>query len=323
MKVDNFVVRPRRRLVEKYAKPEAWATLPPEAMAELSDGVAGLPSGIDPEQEEAKRFDLLLLQLQLALLRSESRYARLRDRVRDIVGLLEEKAAIPMVQAQMALIQDVQTDEWWQDATIPMLERLRRRLRDLIQLIDGRQRKPVYTDFEDVMGSETEIELGNLAVGTDYEKFVAKARDFLRQHLDHVAIHKLRSNKRLTTSDLNELERMLAESGLGEPADLQRAAEESHGLGLFVRSLVGMDRGAAKEALASFLEGKSLAANQIEFINLIVDHLTEHGAVKPERLYESPFTDLTPQGPDGLFSAADLDELMGVLDAVRVAAMAA
>ena len=104
---------------------------------------------------------------------------------------------------------------------------------------------------------------------------------------------------------------------------MERAAEESHGLGLFVRSLVGMNRGAAKEALASFLEGKSLAANQVEFINLIVDHLTEHGAVKPERLYESPFTDLTPQGPDVLFSAADLDELMTVLDAVRAAAIAA
>jgi type I restriction enzyme R subunit len=61
--------------------------------------------------------------------------------------LLEEKAAIPMVREQMALIQDVQTDEWWQDVTVPMLEVMRRRLRGLVQLIDKRQRKPVYTDF--------------------------------------------------------------------------------------------------------------------------------------------------------------------------------
>ena len=26
MNLDNFVVRPRRRLVEKYAKPEAWTS---------------------------------------------------------------------------------------------------------------------------------------------------------------------------------------------------------------------------------------------------------------------------------------------------------
>src|SRR5262249_45288126 len=70
MNLDNFVVRPRRRLVEKYAKPEAWAVLKPESLTELSHEVAGLPSELDPESEEAKRFDLLALSLQLALLRS-------------------------------------------------------------------------------------------------------------------------------------------------------------------------------------------------------------------------------------------------------------
>jgi type I restriction enzyme, R subunit len=323
MNLDNFVVRPRRRLVEKYAKPEAWATLPQEALAELSHEVAGLPSELDPENEEAKRFDLLVLSLQLALLRSEPGFARIRDRVKEIAGLLEEKSAIPMVREQMTLIQDVQTDEWWQDVTVPMLEVLRRRLRNLVQLIDKRQRKAVYTDFEDLMDSDIEVDLPGLAVGTDHTKFLAKARAFLREHLNHVAIHKLRMNKPLTVCDLGELERMLAESGLGGADDIRRSAEESQGLGLFVRSLVGLDRGAAKEAMASFLSGNLLSANQLEFINLVVDHLTEHGAMEPERLYESPFTDLTPRGPDGLFSPVQLDELMRSLEAVRATAVAA
>ena len=58
-----------------------------------------------------------------------------------------------MVREQMPLIQDVQTDEWWQDVTVPMLESVRRRLRDLVKLIEKQQRKPVYTDFEDEMGA--------------------------------------------------------------------------------------------------------------------------------------------------------------------------
>ena len=36
---------------------------PPEALAELAHEVAGLPTELDPESEEAKRFDLLLLNL--------------------------------------------------------------------------------------------------------------------------------------------------------------------------------------------------------------------------------------------------------------------
>ena len=72
-------------------------------------------------------------------------------------------------------------------------------------------------------------------------------------------------NKPLTATDIAELERMLVESGLGAPDELRRAAEKSQGFGLFVRSLVGMDRSAAKDAMGTFLAGKSLSANQIEF----------------------------------------------------------
>ena len=136
-----------------------------------------------------------------------------------------------------------------------MLEVVRRRIRDLVQLIEKQKRKPIYTDFEDEMGSEISVELPGFISASDYEKFRDKARAFLRAHQDHIAIHKLRMNKALTPSDLEELERMLA--GVGGPEKITRAKEESQGLGLFVRSLIGMDREAAKDSLASFLSGKA------------------------------------------------------------------
>jgi type I restriction enzyme, R subunit len=69
-----------------------------------------------------------MLNLELSMLRAEPAYVRLQNQFRKIASLLEEKDSIPIVRVQMDLIQDIQTDEWWQDVTIPILERARRRL---------------------------------------------------------------------------------------------------------------------------------------------------------------------------------------------------
>lgn len=71
MNFENFIVRPRLHLVEKYQDAKAWENLTPDSYVELSREVSGLPTRSEPEKEEAKRFDLLLLTLQLALARRE------------------------------------------------------------------------------------------------------------------------------------------------------------------------------------------------------------------------------------------------------------
>jgi type I restriction enzyme R subunit len=323
MNLDNFIVRPQRKLVEKFSEPKSWEALSPEDITDLASQVAGLPSEIDPDDEEAKRFDLLMLRLQLAVLRHEPGFDRLNPQVRTIAGLLEEQASIPMIAKQLPLIEEIQSDEWWQDVTPAMLEDARKRLRQLVRLIEKQKRKIIYSDFEDELGSETLIDLLGLTPTDTFGQFRAKARAFLRAHEDHIAIHRLRTNKALTALDLTELELMLASNGVGDAAAIQKATEDSQGLGLFVRALVGLDRGAAKEAFAEFLAGKTLGANQIHFVDMIINHLTEHGVMSAALLYESPFTDLSPHGPDGLFTSDEVDALVAVLDQVRAAAVAA
>lgn len=298
MNLDNFIVRPQRQLVETYAQLNTWDTLAAEQFSELKSCVAGLPNELSTEDEEAKRFDLLMLRLQLARLHAEIRFTRLSQQVRAIAAALEEKDSIPMVREQMELIQDIQADTWWEDVTVPMLERVRKRLRALIRLIEKSQRQPIYTDFADELGTENLIEIPGFSSGNEFNRFRTKARQFLLAHKNHLTIYKLRFNKPLTAIDLSELERILL-SGLGTPEHLEYAKQTSQGLGLFIRSLVRLDREAAKQAFGKFLSGSAVSADQIEFINLIIDHLTHHGILEPGLLYESPFTDINSQGPEG------------------------
>jgi type I restriction enzyme, R subunit len=75
---------------------------------------------------------------------------------------------------------------------------------------------------------------------------------------------------------VDALEKMLVESGTGTAGEI-REMQSGKGLGLFLRFLVGLDKQAAKHAFHELLAGKTLTASQIQFVNLVIDYLTQGG----------------------------------------------
>jgi type I restriction enzyme R subunit len=321
MNVENFVVRQQRRAVEKFAQPQAWKALTDDDHAELAGHVASLPTELVDADEEAKRFDLLVLRTQLAILQAAPGFGALRDQTRAIASALEEQEAVPAIQAEMVLIQAIAGEEWWNDVTLGMLENARKRLRGLVKLIEKSKKKVVYTDFIDELGTETTFNLPEVSNGLDMAKFKEKARQFLKAHEDHLALQRLRRGQALTPTDVVELERMLVDAG-GTPELIQKAAADKFGLGIFIRSLVGMERDAVAQAFSELTVGTRATPDQIEFIELIVSELTTNGVMEAGRLYESPFLDISPQGPEGLFQAAKVDRMVRMLDEFRQWAVA-
>lgn len=320
---DNFVVRPHLQLVERFRQNEPWGSLTSDDHEALSTTLAPLPSAYAEEQgdtdADARRFDLLLYTLQLTLLRKEPRFARLQKQLRDLAAQLEARANIP-VAGELELIGDLTIDEWWQDVTVPMLEEVRSRLRSLIGLIESSAQGVLYTNFTDELGELIELDPARLLTRDEFQQFRLRARDFLRAHEDHLTMQRLRRNQPLTEADLDELQRFLLSHGVGSEQAIQRAAEESNGFGLFIRSLVGLDRNAAKEVFAEFLADGTHTANQIRYINEIIDELTSRGVMDADRLYEPPFSDLA-QGPESLFSEAEVNNICHLLDLIKARAM--
>jgi type I restriction enzyme R subunit len=314
MSVENFLVRPHRRLVETYSDLDRWRHLTPAAAEEIG-GLAGLPSRERDDDEAAKRFDLLVLRLQFARLTADPGFPRLCQQVREIASALLAQTSIPAIRERREMLEAAAGADWWQDVTLPMLELLRRQVRSLARLIEKSKRALVFTDFADQLGEIAEMELAGFPAGTDLDRFRAKVRVYLRDHEDHLAVQKLRRNRQLSPTDLAELERIVAECG-GEP-EIAEARRSASGLGLFIRALVGLDREAAKEAFGEFLTGRRFTADQIHFVDMIIDQLTANGVMEPARLYEPPFTDLAPHGPESLFPAADVDRLVTVLRRVQ------
>ncbi|WP_334035479.1 type I restriction-modification enzyme R subunit C-terminal domain-containing protein [Burkholderia cepacia] len=264
---------------------------------------------------------ILVLRTQLAILQAAPGFVGLREKIQAIASALEEQFAIPAIKAEAELIQAVASDEWWQDVTVPMLETVRRRLRALVKLIPKGQKRIVYTDFADELGDVQIIDLPQVTAGLNMNKFKDKARQFLKEHETHLALQCLRRNQPLTSSDLEELERMLVEAGSTQEL-IDEARQKSHGLGIFIRSLVGLDREAAAAEFSQFIQGTTATPNQIEFIDLMVQELTQNGVMEAARLFESPFTDVNAQGPLGVFPAATVTQIVRVLEEIRERAAA-
>ena len=185
----------------------------------------------------------------------------------EIAMQLEEKSAIPAVAAQLEYLAAMQESSFWEGLDLNGLEEVRLRLRGLVRFLDKKKRKVVYTDFQDeVMEVREEAAVYLLKMtGAQYEK---KVKEFLRNHLDHLVIHRLRTNQALTETDLQGLETTLAEIGEEDGETLLSgllARSEAPSLAHFVRGLVGLDRSAAQSAFSEFLNDRSLTPPQIRF----------------------------------------------------------
>ena len=212
---------------------------------------------------------------------------------------------------------EVEADEWWNDVTVAMLENARRRLRGLVQFIEKKRQAAVYVNFADALGDETTFDLIDLDTGQTFERYRKKVQVFLVEHLSRPVLRKAYNNWPLTDVDIDELRNILDEVSPATEGTRQRIEQESGGFGLFVRSLVGLDRGAAMTALSAFLNEGAYGANQIEFVKLIVAELADKGVVSAARFYEDPYTSLSPRGPEDLFTRDQITDLLAVLDQVR------
>lgn len=319
MSRENFIVRMHLEAVNRFRVREAWEQLSDADRARLQREVAGLPSEIETDDIEARMFDLTALRMQLALAEDNTEvFESHRHRIVEIAMLLEEKTTIPAVKAQLEYLATTQESGFWEGIDLNGLEELRLRLRGLVPFLDKKKRKIVYTDFQDEVMAVREEEVAFIPkmTGLEYEK---KVKSYLRNHLDHLVIHRLRTNQPLTAADLKGLESALVEIGEEDGEVLLSgllARSEFPSLAHFIRSLVGLDRSATHAAFAEFLEDRSLTPPQIRFVEMVIAQLTARGVMSASALYEQPFIDLHAGGPDALFEGKE-DVIEGVFERLQ------
>ncbi|MFG0252075.1 MAG: type I restriction-modification enzyme R subunit C-terminal domain-containing protein [Phycisphaerales bacterium JB038] len=128
-------------------------------------------------------------------------------------------------------------------------------------------------------------------------------------------------NEPITARDLEGLEQLLfSDDGVGSRDRFVEEYGDDQPLGLLVRRVCGLDRNAAKAVFADFLHGSALSADQMTFIDQLIDRVCANGFMEPEELSDPPFSDLHDDGVVGVFPV-ETQEIIATLEQLKARAM--
>ena len=277
-------VREKIESIEPYRNKEAWVCLSEVDVAKLKNIASLLPR--PNENEAAKKFDVLMLHLQLEKVDSTINADKAKVSVMTLAKLLEEKATIPLVRTRLNTIREVQTVEFWETSTIDRLERVRKELRDLIQLLEGnRNDKKFIIDIEDTTSSDADA--ARVQLRATYKQRVI---EYLANNTGNPTLAKIQNFEQLTTSDINELQRVFWEE-LGtreEYNEMTLGKRYNNNVAAFIRVINGIDRKKALEKYAEFIKGTDLNSEQEQYLKNILDYISVNGDIQLSDFMEYP-----------------------------------
>jgi type I restriction enzyme R subunit len=221
------------------------------------------------------------------------------------------------VKKHIELICDIQTEEYWDGITILELEEIRRKLRNLVDVLDYEKQEIVYTDFIDEL---TLKELSSNDKNTpeadiDRVQYEKKVKAFLKEHENEIAINKLKFNKPLTKLDFQQLVEILKENAdIVGTKDKFKTLVGDLGLGEFIRKVIGLESSEIEQVFAQYLDKNTFNVNQIRFIEQIIAYLKINGTMlNLGSLFESPFIDMNSDSIYGVFSSNDVDNIVNLI----------
>ena len=310
----RFQVKMKLKYVDEFSERSRWNNLSSDDVHIIEEHLSELPVA-EVVNEMARRFDLMMLKMQIATLMMSRNQRKYENNLIDIAEGLSQKYTIPAVLRSKGLIESLRNPDFYKGISQKKLDDIREEIREIIHFLDVTSRPTIYTNLED---SEVTMTMNEpdftSSYGLPYRK---RVESFIRENKFHVTISKLCSNQPITADELKALETMLFDgSDRGTKEDYIKEFG-SEPLGVFIRSIVGLDVNAAQEAFADFLIAGNFRADQMTFIQTIIAHLTKNGTIEPSMLFEPPFTDMNDQGLMGVFDDGNSQKIISIVEHIN------
>lgn len=313
----SIPVKRELRTVHELQQTDLLQKMDASTLHVLTNKIAPLMGARVLADKFAIQFDKLIATIERCWVDKASCFDDGRDQ---LLNELDKLAVnIQAVRKKDAVIAEVRSAEFWQNISVERLEHARKELRGIMKY---RQRSTVLGDGTPATGTKDggiEVQERQVYLSGDAEalQYRRRLKDILDAMLkDNPVLQKVYNDEPYQLDDLKTLTSTILTSNPGVNLDVLnqfygRTADQLH---VTIRELVGMDPEAVENHFTDFLHNHpTLTAQQVRFMNLLKNHIAQHGTISIEKLYEPPFDSVSHEGVDGVFNPEDVDALVSVL----------
>ncbi|WP_197703018.1 type I restriction-modification enzyme R subunit C-terminal domain-containing protein [Thiohalobacter thiocyanaticus] len=268
--------------------------------------------------KDAIAFDRLVADLEVCFTESASCFDDLKQLLLDEVSKLAVN--IQAVRQKDAVIDRLRSAAFWQGVSLEDLEWVRNELRGIMKY---RQRAGVSSsgidttrvrDGAEIREQERPQYLGSQSEALQYRR---RLKTILSDMIaNNPVLQKIRRNESVQPEELDQLTSSILTQHPGVDLGILNDfyGRTASGLQATIRELIGMDPAAVEAHFTRFLHAHPrLTHLQVQFLNLLKGYISDNGSITIDKLYEQPFTSVSNEGLDGVFSESDIEDLIEVL----------
>ena len=326
---NSVVIMEAATLLKPLEDDNYWTTLSAQKIDSLRADIKPLFRTQSQVNFKAMRFTKDVLETSLALLGKEAdekeeqeRFEALQDAL--IEQISELPLSVPMVKRQENLIKTAQQIQYWASCTDAVLDDLAEKLAPLMKFREQQIGEgPVTLDLEDELHKKETVHFGpkNEAVS------VSRYREMIEQLVlsltnSNPVLQKLKDGQDISDSEATQLAQLLHEEHPHITEDLLRQAYQNRKAHFiqFIRHILGIEHlssfpDTVSQAFDHFItEHSNLNSRQLDFLRLLKDFMIEREKVEKRDLIQSPFTVIHPQGIRGVFTPAEIEEILSLTE---------
>lgn len=313
----SIAVKRELRVVHQLQQTDLLKTFDAKTQHLLANTVAPLMAARVLRDKHATQLDKLIAGIQRCLVEKASCFDDGRDQL--LADLDRLAVNIQAVRQKDAVIAEVRRADFWQNPSIGRLEWARKELRGIMKYRQkgtgpGYETQKTKTGDSGVRETDRVVKIAGANEAMLYRR---RLKGILDQMIAaNPTLQKIRNGEAIAETELKTLTSTILTSHPGVSLEVLnefygRTADQLH---LTVREIIGLDPQAVEDHFKAFLHAHpTLTAQQVRFLNLLKNYIAQHGSIVVEKLYDAPFTAISHEGIDGVFTPDDVGDLITVL----------